>query len=863
MDREVAAIIAERDAGLNTLRVLSSRWSMVKTRRYHEDQILLLIHPPADLPALDWDMILPQGRQIRISNEITFTTNNARSHKTEFQFRGEETPSWIALVTHLTEAPICAVLQNEADFDNALFREQLQERAFIEPDFSDPTAERAEQAVISAGLVHEDDQLTDTLLRLRMTDGRRVSPVGQFTNIYLRNQRLTKSDVFNKGSYTVDFNGMLSLANPAQRQCIQAVHDEPVSIIHGPPGTAKTSTLVFIAESILTRFPNARIIITAPSNAATDRVAQSMSNRQRHTGFIFNHARLMSTAMAEVDIHQNPHNQLNDCLFHTLCYNWARAYRGPDREYGDFINGFNQIRVEGNLTSKTARKHFNSQRKNAAREVIQGINVIITTSVSSGLRWLVDNFKPRYFLSDEYGSAQTYLSMITLMSFRDSIDHVVFAGDWKQLGPFYQTSEGARAWATTHLQKLVEDGHPCVQLNVNYRTHRALCLHTASIFYRNNLTAARENLGPWGDRLLHELRGSNIVDADGKKTELTSTAHFLNVRNSTFVTNENGSSYSREEESCIAALNTILLSTGACDIHHILIMTGFRAQNKNIQRLAKEGGWSAKNLEATAWVTTVQAAQGSERKITILGLTKSGEALRYSSIVGSSFVNVATSRMNDFIYVVGSWAAVERLPVGDWLRITMMSLRENILNFVLNVGNAPFSFEHEIPIAAGRPRHELQRQFVDVGREFHARQQLTSLRHSLANLYILLDSPADADIAKELKLYTMALGRVKYFRKLGGLDWAAVWLDDWTRPELADENDLLGLEQQAAEKRCVFRWRWAAAAVRLSTFRRDVVDVEINLRANRAEMKEQMRRSRALRERGYKAEDEDGPTPID
>ena len=172
------------------------------------------------------------------------------------------------------------------------------------------------------------------------------------------------------------------------------------------------------------------------------------------------------------------------------------------------------------------------------------------------------------------------------------------------------------------------------------------------------------------------------------------------------MTNENGSSYSREEESCIAALNTILLSTGACDIHHILIMTGFRAQIKNIQRLAKEGGWSAKNLEATAWVTTVQAAQGSERKITILGLTKSGEALRYSSIVGSSFVNVATSRMNDFIYVVGSWAAVERLPVGDWLRITMMSFRENILNFVLNVGNTPFSFEHEIPIAAGRPRHE-------------------------------------------------------------------------------------------------------------------------------------------------------------
>ncbi|KAJ9608170.1 hypothetical protein H2200_007158 [Cladophialophora chaetospira] len=172
-------------------------------------------------------------------------------YKTDMHIADEEMPACTALVIHSPETPICAILQNEADFDGRLFQAPLREEAFIEPDMGNPTAEMATEAVIEAGLVHEDDQVTDALLRLRAIDGRRVSPVGQFTNIYLRNKPLTKKL---ETPHTVDFNGPLSMANPAQRQCIQAAHDEPLSIIHGPPGTAKTYTIVFIVESFLVRF---------------------------------------------------------------------------------------------------------------------------------------------------------------------------------------------------------------------------------------------------------------------------------------------------------------------------------------------------------------------------------------------------------------------------------------------------------------------------------------------------------------------------------------------------------------------------------------------------------------------------------
>ena len=57
----------------------------------------------------------------------TFSPNNAKMHKTEMRFMDEETPSWIALVVHSTKAPICAVLQNEADPESPLFQVPLRE----------------------------------------------------------------------------------------------------------------------------------------------------------------------------------------------------------------------------------------------------------------------------------------------------------------------------------------------------------------------------------------------------------------------------------------------------------------------------------------------------------------------------------------------------------------------------------------------------------------------------------------------------------------------------------------------------------------------------------------------------------------
>ncbi|KAJ9607428.1 hypothetical protein H2200_008501 [Cladophialophora chaetospira] len=156
--------------------------------------------------------------------------------------------------------------------------------------------------------------------------------------------------------YQNDYSGGPALTNDAQRLAIQNAHDYPVSLIHGPPGCAKTTTDVFITESILRRDPKTLILIAAPSNDAADALALSMLHRQQRTGFQFKFTRLRPTAQAEFDMHHKPHDALNDCLFHIQCYQWAKSYQGPSQTFGDYVNGFEEIQKTGNLSRNTGRK---------------------------------------------------------------------------------------------------------------------------------------------------------------------------------------------------------------------------------------------------------------------------------------------------------------------------------------------------------------------------------------------------------------------------------------------------------------------------------------------------------------------------
>jgi hypothetical protein len=771
------AITAERRAGLQLLLNLSTRDCLVTSERFREDQVLLMITPPVDMAALDWDSVLYQGQKLKISSNGAFNAYDASTYKTPMRFMDDDMDAFIALVVHSERAPICAVLQNDINGDGFFY--SLREYACIIPDTFDPSAERGQEALMAAGIASEDDQLTDVLTRLGAVDGRRVSPLGQFTKMFLRKRAITERRPVDGEDHEVDFTGELSIANAAQREAIRNAHGYFASLVHGPPGCAKTTTQVLIAESILVRNPDDKIIICAPSNEAANAIAYSFSQRQGRTGFHFKHARFLSVVGAESEMYHQPNHPLNDCLFHMKCYRWARAYIGPSVSVGAFINGFEEIQRTGNLGRNISRKHYNSQRKFVASEVMKEINIVITTCVHSGMKWLADSFDARWLMGDEVPSGHTYEFIIPLMAFSRTLERIIFAGDHKQLGAYFTTSEGAAAWSQSFFQNMVEDGLPCVLLNINYRTHPGLCLHTGSIFYDNQLSTSRQELGQFGTRLLHHLRDLHVIDANGRATALTTFAHFLDVTNSTFQTTSGGSSFSTPELSLIRATVKALVFTGVCDLNHIMLLSGYRAMCSKIREDAREGGWDPRHLEATADVRTVHSAQGSEKRVIILNLTKSGRPLQTSSMCGPRLVNVATSRMHDMLIVIGHWDSVAALPHDNKLRQTLMCLKDNIPDFLLPVGEAPFHLQDEAAIAAGNPPNQLTRQFIQVAREHHAEVPRDDLVLELEWDMYRLNSPLDPTLALYVNSHFWWSNRILFFHhNINVANW------NWSRRQL-------------------------------------------------------------------------------
>ncbi|KAJ9607427.1 hypothetical protein H2200_008500 [Cladophialophora chaetospira] len=103
-----------------------------------------------------------------------------------------------------------------------------------------------------------------------------------------------------------------------------------------------------------------------------------------------------------------------------------------------------------------------------------------------------------------------------------------------------------------------------------------------------------------------------------------------------------------------------------------MLESGYRTMCKYVREDSSRGQWDPRDLEATADIRTIHGARGSEQLVTILNMTKSGDALRKSTMTGPRLVNVATSRMKDFLFTVGHWDSVVSLPVDNALRQVML-----------------------------------------------------------------------------------------------------------------------------------------------------------------------------------------------
>ncbi|MEZ6131350.1 MAG: IGHMBP2 family helicase [Planctomycetaceae bacterium] len=270
--------------------------------------------------------------------------------------------------------------------------------------------------------------------------------------------------------------------NPSQQQAVQfAASANDLAIIHGPPGTGKTTTVVEVIRQAIAS--GERVLACAPSNTAVDNLLERLIEAGEAAVRLGHPARVLEvvrthTLDALVEQH-DAYPLIQDMIreaeqLERRLNRFTRARPAPGQKY--------QQRQE----ARDLRKHARLMERQAVNEVLADARVVCAT-VSFDFS-IIDDHEFDLLVVDEACQSVEPGCWVPLRF----AHRVVLAGDHCQLPPTILSKEAAReGFAVSLMQRLVEHYGDRVtrQLKVQYRMHEQIMQFSSDHFYNGTLTA--------------------------------------------------------------------------------------------------------------------------------------------------------------------------------------------------------------------------------------------------------------------------------------------------------------------------------------------------------------------------------------
>ncbi|MCR5444734.1 MAG: AAA family ATPase [Bacteroidales bacterium] len=410
--------------------------------------------------------------------------------------------------------------------------------------------------------------------------------------------------------------------NESQRDAIQKVVEcQEVSIIHGPPGTGKTTTLVEAIIETLQR--ETQVLVCAPSNAAVDWISEQLMRRGIHVLRVGNPLRMS--------------DEMLDCSY-------ERRYAAhPD--YHELWSVRKALRdgARGEQAHRLRRRETELEIKINA-DLFEQARVVSCTLIGSAYR-LMERRRFSTLFIDEAAQALEPACWAAILK----ADRVVMGGDHQQLPPTVKSLEAARGGlADTLMQKVVGLWPQCVSLlTVQYRMNEDIMEFSSRWFYHGRLQAAPEvahrqvslmdtplmwlDTSPL-DLAEHESRGNSRSNADEARLVIHTLRDYIEMISPQKVESER-------------------LDFG--------IITPYRGQARLIRRLLKMQHFF-RRLRRHITIGTVDGFQGQERDVIIISLVRSNAEGKIGFLRDLRRMNVAMTRARMKLIIVGNAATLSR-----------------------------------------------------------------------------------------------------------------------------------------------------------------------------------------------------------
>lgn len=417
--------------------------------------------------------------------------------------------------------------------------------------------------------------------------------------------------------------------NRSQNDAIQKVVEaQEVSIIHGPPGTGKTTTLVEAVMETLER--ETQVLVCAPSNAAVDWISEQLMRRGVNVLRIGNPLR-MSDEMLDCS-YERRYSSHPD--YHEL-WNVRKALReGAKGEHAHRLRN-----RETELEIKINADLFNEAR------------VVSCTLIGSAYH-IMERRRFSTLFIDEAAQALEPACWAAILK----ADRVIMGGDHQQLPPTVKSMEAAKGGlANTLMQKLVGLHPRCVTLlTTQYRMNEDIMAFSSRWFYHGKLQAAPES----AHRLVSPLDTPLTWIDTSEYSEHSESSEYSEKRTRTgTLTN------AQEARLVIHALRDYIdmISPQKIESERIDfgIITPYRGQARLIRRLLKMQHYFRK-LKRHITVGTVDGFQGQERDVIVISLVRDNADGNIGFLRDLRRMNVALTRARMKLIIVGNAQTLSR-----------------------------------------------------------------------------------------------------------------------------------------------------------------------------------------------------------
>ena len=453
--------------------------------------------------------------------------------------------------------------------------------------------------------------------------------------------------------------------NPTQERAVNEVlWAKDVVIVHGPPGTGKTTTLVEAINETLMR--ESQVLVCAQSNMAVDWISEKLVDRGINVLRIGNPTRV------------------NDKM---LGFTYERRFEShPDYpQLWAIRKAIRELRSNRKKGSESFHQKMDRLRSRAAEieirinaELFGEARVIACTLVGSAHR-LLEGMKFGTLFIDEAAQALEAACWIPMRR----ASRVILAGDHCQLPPTVKSIAALRAGLGKTLMERIAENKPEVVtlLKIQYRMNDEIMRFSSDWFYGGKVESApqikyRSVLDydhpiTWIDTSNEEnqitIEGEDAPEDSASTSSSVSAANQnsdLNFKEQ-FVGESFGRINKAEAELTLLTLAEYFTKIGKqrvlSESIDVGIISPYRAQVQYLKKLIKKYEFF-KPYRRLISVNTVDGFQGQERDVILISLVRSNDEGQIGFLKDLRRMNVAMTRARMKLIILGNKDTMTKHP---------------------------------------------------------------------------------------------------------------------------------------------------------------------------------------------------------